>query len=73
MPGSFESQSGEHFPEFMAQQKAEEGRSPPLSGSPHNSEDSDDEEDERRQDSFDDGAIFDDDILATGEMKNVPF
>ena len=25
------------------------------------------------EDSFDDGAIFDDDILAAGEMKNVPF
>jgi hypothetical protein len=25
------------------------------------------------EDSYDDGAIFDDDIFATGEMKKVPF
>ena len=84
MPGSFESR-GEHFPEFMRdehqrQRRAEEGRSKSgLNGhakpDDQGADDSDDESLRNRGegDSFDDDAIFDDDILATGEMKNVPF
>ena len=85
MPGSFESNRGEHFPEFMnKEQRAEAGRGVSVNGAKtvpgqlggDDDEDEDDEdEDDRRTegDSFDDGAIFDDDILAAGEMKNVPF
>ena len=72
MPGSFE----EHHNHFGAalsdrsrqdeERDLEEGRrkEPP-------SENEDEGNDDR--DSFDDGAIFDDDILAAGEMKHVPF
>ena len=85
MPGSFESNHGEHFPEFTSkEQRAEEGRGTSVNGikgsqrgsgnEEEEEKEDEDEDDERTEgDSFDDGAIFDDDILAAGEMKNVPF
>jgi phosphatidate phosphatase LPIN len=57
MPGSFEDRSN-HFPDSFI------GRSGDV-------EAQDDVPVE--EDSFDDGAIFDDDLLATGEMQHVPF
>jgi phosphatidate phosphatase LPIN len=61
MPGSFEDK-GKFFPdEFVARaerQDLEAGQA---------------EQEQASEDGFDDGAIFDDDILATGEMRNVPF
>lgn len=80
MPGSFE-ERGVHFPEHMfarseeREREMEEGRSEGR-GAEREDDENDEEEDGREEgegDSFDDGAIFDDDILATGEMRNVPF
>ncbi|ORY31310.1 Lipin/Ned1/Smp2-domain-containing protein [Naematelia encephala] len=64
MPGSFDDRSGD-FPESF---QGKEGQGPAEGDEPE-------VVDEEGLDnaSFDDGAIFDDDILATGEMKNVPF
>lgn len=62
MPGSFESHG-----EYMRQA---------FDARRERGEDGEDEvQDEREEEDvdFDDGAIFDDDILAAGEMKNVPF
>lgn len=62
MPGSFESHG-----EYMRQA---------FDARRERGEDGENEiEDEREEEDvdFDDGAIFDDDILAAGEMKNVPF
>lgn len=75
MPGSFDSRG-----EYMRGS----GESPGSGdrGEEEKEERKDDEEDDDddesdvdldRNDSFDDDAIFDDDILAAGEMKNVPF
>ncbi len=64
MPGSFESHGqymphGKQLDEDAEDDGTEDGR--------------DLERGDIRNESFDDDAIFDDDILATGEMKNVPF
>ena len=58
MPGSFD-EKGQYFPSHMSRSNAEEQAM----------------EEGRKlgDDAFDDEAIFDDDILATGEMRNVPF
>jgi phosphatidate phosphatase LPIN len=71
MPGSFEDKGGD-FPNST--QQAGRDRERDMEGR-NRDEIGDDGNDERMDegDPFDDGAIFDDDILATGEMKNVPF
>lgn len=68
MPGSFE-ERGQYMPQRDAVDLAEAGVSPDGERDPFD----DDEEGNEVDDSFDDDAIFDDDILAAGEMKNVPF
>jgi len=59
MPGSFEEDAGTHFPaHFSPERDEEQGR---MEG----------EEDDYDYDNEEDN--FDDDLLATGEMRNVPF
>lgn len=60
MPGSFEDDRGGFFPESFAARTQEEDME--KGRSPDDNEES-----------YDDGAIFDDDIFAAGEMRNVPF
>lgn len=60
MPGSFEDDRGGFFPESFAARTQEEDME--EGRSPDDNEES-----------YDDGAIFDDDIFAAGEMRNVPF
>lgn len=58
MPGSFDDK-GSHFPAAMRQDDDEEaGTSDRLEGEEYD---------------YDDNDNFDDDLLATGEMRNVPF
>lgn len=64
MPGSFEDK-GLYMPKGNSFEQAERGQ--------YEEDEVDDEREPEGDDSFDDDAIFDDDILATGEMKNVPF
>jgi phosphatidate phosphatase LPIN len=71
MPGSFE-ERGQYMPRRDAADLAEAGVSPNGEDGERDPSD-DDEEGNELDDSFDDDAIFDDDILAAGEMKNVPF
>jgi phosphatidate phosphatase LPIN len=64
MPGSFEDR-GQYMPTVNPIDKAERGE--------HEEDEVVEEGGQEGVDSFDDDAIFDDDILATGEMRNVPF
>lgn len=80
MPGSFADGGGQSFPDdFVArstfeQRRMEEGRRGRGQEEGEGDDGDDDDEDNPAiDDSFEDGAIFDDDILATGEMRNVPF
>jgi phosphatidate phosphatase LPIN len=80
MPGSFEEEPGSHFPSDVFGRSREEGddieaqRRGQSEGADTGSEHGDDEgEGDLGEDYDDDDTIFDDDILAAGEMRNVPF
>jgi phosphatidate phosphatase LPIN len=57
MPGSYEDKGG-HFPAAMRHEEEVETGSGGEDGEEYD---------------YDDNDIFDDDLLATGEMRNVPF
>lgn len=66
MPGSYEDKGG-HFPTSL---RSGDG----VDGGPSNTEtDLEAGEGEGDDYEYDDDDIFDDDLLATGEMRNVPF
>lgn len=70
MPGSFEERI-DYFPDQLTgRQRLSDGYRDMEEGQNQEGEDI---SNLARTDSFDDDAIFDDDILAAGEMKNVPF
>jgi len=62
MPGSFEEPSGSHFPPDMRSDRDLEEGELEEAGEEENYDYDNEEEDN-----------FDDDLLATGEMRNVPF
>ncbi|WVQ76689.1 hypothetical protein IAR50_006363 [Cryptococcus sp. DSM 104548] len=79
MPGSFEDDKGKLLDEvfFASGQKGSRAsQREEDDGQESQEEDVEDDGDDGREgqdDSYDDDAIFDDDILAAGEMQNVPF
>lgn len=76
MPGSFEEPHGSHFPRDIFGDRDEEaviGDQRGQGRGPSGDLDDDGADGDRGEDYDDDDTIFDDDILATGEMRNVPF
>ena len=73
MPGSFEEQGGFFLDQAFWQARLKSNGNLEDGRRREESEETEDNDRKGEVESFDDDAIFDDDILATGEMKNVPF
>jgi phosphatidate phosphatase LPIN len=81
MPGSFEESPGRHFPRDMfrgrtngdAEDDLESGHEKRETGIDGNEANEGDDEAGDEVNYEDDDTIFDDDILAAGEMRNVPY